>query len=303
MFACQDDGDIRTRRKLPLDIKVLLTEKRIKAWYSHWGGNVYISFSGGKDSTVLLNLVRKYYPDVPAVFVDTGLEFPEIKEFIRNTPNVIWLKPKMTFKEVIEKYGFPMVSKDVAQKIEEIRNTKSDKLRNKRLYGDDKGNGKIPEKWKYLINKDIKISHKCCAVMKKSPIISYEKKTGCKPFIGMLSDESTLRASKNKQCNEFDSIRPKSNPMLFWNTEDVLQYAKRENIALAKVYSMGYTRTGCVFCMFGAHLEKPTNRFHRLKETHPKLYDYCMDKLGLRKALKMLDIDMAQYDRLVENLF
>lgn len=101
---------------LPLSAKVELTKARIKAWYEHWNGMIYVSFSGGKDSTVLLNIVRSEYPDVPAVFVDTGLEFPEIREFVKTWDNVTWLKPKKNFRKVIKEYGFPIISKEVSEK-------------------------------------------------------------------------------------------------------------------------------------------------------------------------------------------
>ena len=114
-----------SRQKLPLWMKEELTSNRIRAWYEHWNGEVYISFSGGKDSTVLLYQVRKLYPNVKAVFVDTGLEYPEIRDFVKTIDNVEWIKPKYTFKEILDKYGFPVVSKGVSQKITEAKTTKS----------------------------------------------------------------------------------------------------------------------------------------------------------------------------------
>ena len=71
--------DLLQRQSLPLEAKIRMTEIRIRDWYDYWDGNVYVSFSGGKDSTVLLHIVRSMYPEVPAVFSDTGLEFPEIR--------------------------------------------------------------------------------------------------------------------------------------------------------------------------------------------------------------------------------
>lgn len=281
------------RQGLPLDIKVRLSQQRIKDWYGYYNGQVYISFSGGKDSTVLLHLVRELYPKVPAVFVDTGLEYPEIRGFVKSIQNVVWLKPKTTFKEVIEKYGYPVVSKENAQKIDEIRNTKSSILRDIRLYGDTKGNGKLPEKWKTLIDAPFKISNKCCNIMKKSPIKSYENRTGRKPFVGTMAEESALRTISYLAhgCNSFDTKSPRSTPMGFWKEQDVWEYIKKYNLSYSHIYDMGYERTGCMFCMFGVHLEKGENRFQRMKKTHPKIYDYCMNNLGLKQILQYMHIE------------
>ena len=106
-----ENWQLKQRQSLPLDIKILMSEKRIREWYDHWDGLIYVAFSGGKDSTVLLHLVRKLYPRVWGVFNDTGLEFPEIREFVKTIKNVRWLKPKMTFKKVLETYGYPILSK------------------------------------------------------------------------------------------------------------------------------------------------------------------------------------------------
>lgn len=169
---------LEQRQGQPLDIKEQLTANRIKAYYERLNGKVYVSFSGGKDSTVLLHLVRRIYPNVPAVFIDTGLEYPEIRDFVKTIDNVVWLKPKMPFTQVIEQYGYPVISKENAQKIKEIRTTKSEKLKHKRLYGDEKGNGKLSEKWQFLINAPFKISDRCCHVMKKGQLRNMRKKPG-----------------------------------------------------------------------------------------------------------------------------
>lgn len=288
-----ENWQLKQRQSLPLDAKIVLSQQRIKDWYNHWEGQVYVSFSGGKDSTVLLHMVRELYPDVPAVFIDTGLEFPEIREFVKSIDNVVWLKPKMLFSDVIKKYGYPVISKETAQKLDEIRRTKSDKLLNKRLYGDDKGNGKISEKWKCLIDSPFKISNKCCNVMKKSPIKSYERKSGRKPIVGTMAEESSLRTTTYLKhgCNSFEANRPMSSPMGFWKEKDVWDYIKKFNIPYSKIYDMGYERTGCMFCMFGVHLEKGENRFQRMKRTHPKIHNYCMEKLGIKEVLDYIHVD------------
>ena len=115
-MALHTIDDLKQRQSLPLNIKVRMTQQRIREWVNEFGiDGVYVSFSGGKDSTVLLHLAREIYPDIPAVFVDTGLEYPEIREFVKKFENVTWLKPSMNFKQVIEKYGYPFISKEVSE--------------------------------------------------------------------------------------------------------------------------------------------------------------------------------------------
>ena len=109
--------DLRQLQALPLSLKVRMTQERIRAWVREFGTDgVYVSFSGGKDSTVLLHIVRDLYPNIPAVFCDTGLEYPEIREFVKGFDNVTWLKPKMNFRQVIEQYGYPFISKQVSKR-------------------------------------------------------------------------------------------------------------------------------------------------------------------------------------------
>lgn len=107
--------DLYQMQSLPLSAKIKMTEYRIHEWVDHYGEDgVYVSFSGGKDSTVLLDMVRKMYPGILAVYVDTGLEYPEIREFVKRQSNVEILRPAVNFRQVIEKYGYPFISKEVA---------------------------------------------------------------------------------------------------------------------------------------------------------------------------------------------
>ena len=108
-------SDLYQMQSLPLSAKIRMTEYRIREWVEYYGyDGVYISFSGGKDSTVLLDIARKMYPEIGAVYVDTGLEYPEVREFVKQYENVEIIRPKMNFRQIIIKYGYPMIGKEVA---------------------------------------------------------------------------------------------------------------------------------------------------------------------------------------------
>lgn len=113
-----DKKYLQELQSLPLYLKVSLTKQRLREWINYYGlDGVYVSFSGGKDSTVLLYIARSEYPDIKAVFSDTGLEFPEIRQFVSSFNNVDWVKPEMNFKDVICTYGYPFISKEVCETV------------------------------------------------------------------------------------------------------------------------------------------------------------------------------------------
>ena len=117
--------DLKMMQSLPLSIKVRMTEERIRQWYQYWGGNVCVSFSGGKDSTVLMHIARGLYPDIPAVFSNTGLEYPEIQRFVKEYGNVDVVTPSMKFVDVVTQYGYPLIGKEVAEAIYYARRIRS----------------------------------------------------------------------------------------------------------------------------------------------------------------------------------
>ena len=286
------------RQSLPLDQKIDLTCEKIEQWHNHWDSKIYIAFSGGKDSTVLLDVVRNkaLIPDandIPACFCDTGLEYPEIRDFVKTIDNVVWEKPKLTFPEVIEKYGYPVISKEQARYLFDMQTSNSEKMKYLRMNGNRWGMGKISNKWRFLIDAPFKISSKCCDKLKKYPAHQYEKRTGLHPMIGTMVEESFMRRSTylTYGCNAYETNRPTSTPLAFWTEKDVWEYIHKYNLPYSEIYDMGYTRTGCMFCMFGVQSEGIPNRFQKMELTHPKQYKYCMDKLGIKEVLEYIGVE------------
>ena len=322
--------ELQTRQAMPLNLKIALTKQRIRDWVSYYGeSGVYVSFSGGKDSTVLLDIARKMYPGIKAVFVDTGLEYPEIREFVKSFDNVDWLRPKMIFKDVIKDFGYPIISKDLAQccfdvtkQAEILSCSKRETPLYKRSFSPDSEYAKkFPtyslgrRKYEFLLDAPFNLSHRCCDIIKKKPVKLYEKETKRHPILATMACESRLRTTKwlHNGCNAFNVKRPISTPLSFWTTDDCLLYIYLNKLPIASVYgdvvidydamgqvdgqmsfleldqaelglhekerwilkTTGQKRTGCMFCMFGCQFPDWDN-FVRMKETHPKQYEYIM---------------------------
>ena len=281
--------DLKTMQEWSLERKIQVTQTRLIEWYQKFKGKVYVSFSGGKDSTVLLHIARQLYPDIEAVFVDTGLEYPEVRDFVKTFENVTWLRPEMNFREVVTRYGYPLISKNISHMVDIAKRNPNGEVA-KNFFDPSVKSIYSAAKYIPLLVSDFNLSSTCCDVMKKKPANTYSKQTGCKPVLATMTCESQLRRNAWLQhgCNAFDAKRPASQPMSFWTEQDVLEYLRRYEVPYASVYgniveengklkTTGCDRTGCVFCGFGAHLEKEPTRFQTLKETHPKLYNYCLN--------------------------
>lgn len=308
---------------LDTEDKEVISYGKIEEWYTAWDGKCYVSFSGGKDSTVLAYLVAKWlssfrtppYP-LTLVFVNTGLEYPEIQHFVdeyavwlrREFPrievNLVRLRPKMNIRQVLTKYGYPVVSKEVSAYVENARINPTGRSA-ARFRGEiiGKNGEKSPyncENWAFLLYAPFAISDRCCAVMKKAPLKKAERTSGSHSMTAIMACESRLRMQKwmKNGCNAFEGKHPISKPMSFWTEQDVLRYIVGNGIPISSVYGeivasdgendypatlcdaplrcTGCQRTGCIFCAFGAHLEKGENRFERMKRTHPRHYEFCI---------------------------
>ena len=307
MYLLEEDlkfpkDSFKSMKYQPYELKPNFSMYRVYEWHTYWYGKVYISFSGGLDSTVLAYIVcqayRKYKltGKIPLVFADTGTEFPEIREFVKTYTEwlrgqflelnieLVVIRPKHSFKWVCENKGFPITSKETAGKIRKLRYGKlSEKYRNYLLNGDQRGKfGMLAKKWQYLTDTErmpADISEYCCEALKKEPFKRYVKETGRQPFIGITQDESFRRENQyiHTGCNVYDGHTIKSQPMGFWPKNEVIQYAVEQYIPICSVYGTPYQdkkgnwyftgeqRTGCCVCGFGCHLEPVPNRLQRLR--------------------------------------
>ena len=181
-------------------------------------------------------------------------------------------------------------------------------------------------RYRFLLDAPFDVSSKCCKVMKKQPMKQYAKKTGRHPMTAQMASESKLRTSNwiRHGCNAFDSRSPISNPMAFWTEQDVLLYIYENHLPICSVYgdiikeneidgqldvqdlgifdygvptlkTTGCSRTGCMFCGYGCHLEKKgEGRFERMKKTYPKQYEWIMKPwneggLGYKEVIDWLN--------------
>lgn len=272
----------------------------------------------------------RLYPEPPRVHGNTGLEFPEITEHVKKYDGDLEIvKPLMGYKKVVEKYGFAIGSKQISMQLERLKgyltnpSEKNTATKNLYMYGQKKDGSKskgskLSERWKFILfQDDIKISGKCCDVFKKQPFYRYEEKTGRKPVIFTTVSESNMRRNAYKQsgCNTMDKGKEKCRPFSIFTKKDAWDIAEEDGLRFADVYYdrtvdvkqldgsfkteslPAEERTGCVICVFGAHLEskeKP-NRMQRLSISHPVLYDAFVNKCGLGTVLLKLKIPFKTF--------
>jgi len=278
-------------REMNLESKIIQTKYLIRCAVNEFGLNkVYISYSGGKDSTVLSHIAKSLYPDILHIFANTTNEYPETIEHIRwekeeNKTNIITVIPKdahgeiWTFKKVVDFYGYPMFSKRVSNAIRTYHHALSTRTKTN---AQDYINRNFK---KYDKFKELPISDKCCDKLKKEPLRRKAKELGLEcAILGILASESYQREKDWLEygCNVFHERKDnQSRPLSFWTDADILEYIEKYNVRIPKLYDMGYARNGCMYCGFGVQLEPPTNnRYQKLKETHPVQYDYFVKNFG-----------------------
>lgn len=282
-----DIKELKERQSWTLDQKIDHSIGAIDQFYQRLDGKGYVSFSGGKDSTVLYWLARKIYPDIKAVFCNTGNEYPDIVRFVNQMKegggNIEIIRPKLKPQDVVQKYGFPLISKETSGIIKDVKYNPNS-VRSKRALGLIKTSyrGQIPNKWKFLIDEPFWVSKMCCDKLKKEPAKSFEKQTGLSPIIGVMADESNQRTTdylKRRGCNSFVNAghgRNTSHPLSIWLEKDIWECIEKYNIPISDIYKKGATRTGCMFCGYGCQF-KDDNRLQLVYDLYPKWYEHFMN--------------------------
>ena len=278
-------------RNMNLQSKIVQTKSLIRDAVHEFGiDKVYISYSGGKDSTVLSHIAKSMYPNILHLFANTTNEYPETIEHVKwekeeNDTNIISVIPKdshgevWTFKKVVQYYGYPMFSKRISNAIRTYQHALSARTKsNSQDY--------ISRNFKkYERFKELPISDKCCDKLKKEPLRRKAKELGLEcAILGILASESYQREKDWLEygCNVFHQRKDNQcRPLSFWTDEDILDYINEYNVKIPKLYEMGYTRNGCMYCGFGVQLESEgENRYQKLKKTHPVQYNYFIKNFG-----------------------
>ena len=244
---------------MSLEDKVFQTCENIAIWDLFTDGQWYISFSGGKDSTVLLYISAKMANNMVSprplhvLFCDTGLEYPEIRKFVpwyvnwiqERFPRVVIdldvRRPKKHFMDVIRDKGYPVISKEVSFDVQKARNGSKislSKLKGEYFLKDGRLSPYNLPKWEFLLRLPILISSQCCHYTKKEPSKTFGKEARKAPIIASMAVESKLRYQKwiESGCNAFEGMHPQSKPMSFWTDQDVLAYKIQEDIPFCSVY-------------------------------------------------------------------
>jgi len=285
---------------------------------------------GGLDSIVLLTFLRKYVDkNIPGVSVSV-LEGKSIKEVHKAFDNFTMLKPLKSKVEVLKEFGFPVISKEKAGKIQLLQRPteKNTTVRHAIMTGETGALGgfktkatgsrmRLPQKWLNLFGgpenekygtdyqtAPFRVSPDCCYHMKERPCDLYAKETKAKPYIGLMASEGGQRRSALMKhgCNYYGKTVTRSCPFAIFSRQDLLQLALDLEVTVPRIYgeivrdqdetlrTTRAQRTGCDMCGFGIHIEKRPHRFDRLREDSPKEWRFWMYTMGWGAVLTYIGV-------------
>lgn len=298
---------------LPYEVKVRRAELRAREYIDkldEMGLNAHVSV-GGLDSIVLLLFLRKIGIDVPAISV-SALEDRSIQK-IHKDLGVISIMPGKPKVQILQEYGFPVISKRIAGRIDTLQHPteKNKTVRHAIITGECGAQGhyaknsrmKLPQKWLELfagyendnegVNYQIApflVSNKCCLYMKEQPCEKWAKRHSSRPFLGLMASEGGQReeALVEHGCNYFGKTTIRSAPFAPFLRQDLLQLALDLKAPVPEIYgeiamkpdgtlyTTGAQRTGCSMCGFGVHMETRPHRFDQLRMRNPKEWEFWM---------------------------
>lgn len=320
-------ADFMVKEQMPYSFKVKYARIRANEFVSECekrGLNYHVSV-GGLDSITLFLFLKSIGIDAPGISVssledmsiqkihrDLGIERlkPSIHHVDADGKIHYWSKP-----QIIQEFGFPVLSKEIAAKIELLQNPseKNKTVRHAIITGETGeygGNQKdsrmrLAEKWLWKFGgyenetegtnyqtPPFKVSSKCCYYLKEKPCDDWAKKNNSVPFLGLMASEGGRRAKSLRVngCNYFGETVIRSAPFAIFNRNDILRLALDLNVPIPEIYgtierkedgtlyTTGAQRTGCSMCGFGIHIEQRPNRFDKLRERNPKEWEYWMFK-------------------------
>lgn len=301
---------------MSLKHKIEWAEFKIKEFLEYCKDNnfneVTISFSGGKDSTILLDLVTKVHAKINSTIKLVPLyameiTFPETIKFIKDVvaeyrnrneylTHPLIVPPNMSWNKILKEKGYPIFSKAVSVQLDRTLKNKRKTQAIKYYLGVDKSTYfliikkrlfLLDEKFrKYIdVNGNIRsfyFSEKCCNHVKGN--VKHDKRPS---FVGVMANESKHRKNSWIQygCNVFNRDTPKSRPLSLWNADDVWEYIKLNDIMVNPVYgyngntdNLRFKRLGCSACPFGSQFEqqmiKRLNGGGNFQNRFEKLKDY-----------------------------
>lgn len=306
---------LKNYQAMPLGAQVRRSEMLVREAMDHCDGQMYIAISG-KDSIVTADIVWSLFPDVPGVYADTGNELDSVKKniirMIGEGRDITIVKPKMSFDEVVLKYGYPVVSKKVSDYVNRCRRTKNPQVLRRHLNGENADGtpspmSKIPNKWQKLITGPFDVTNKCCGILKFNPTSEYAKQTGRTAFTGVMASNSFARRNSylnHGGCNAFNQKDPVSRPIAFWTEQSVLEYILRNELQIPDAYGeiqrqqddtlkcSEEENTGCKACLFGIQFDDPReNRIQRLARTEPESYRHLIEDLRYDEVMEFLGFE------------
>lgn len=255
--------------RLPLDEKIKSSTAILDEVFSRHK-NPVVYWSGGKDSTVVLHQVLQYDKNIPVIFNDSLIEFPETYEFIEKLAND-WkinlhiTKPDTNLWEIGKKYGWPILGKNISSNVERARRTGNFRKQLSKLEVDLAKNG-------------LNISTKCSVLLREEPAKKLEKELEVDvKIIGLRADESRARVrlwvdhGSHYYVKQYFNKKEgmwKASPITIWTDDDIWEYHKKFNIPYARLYDMGYPRNGCWPCAMAIR----NGQLERLYNNHYELY-------------------------------